>query len=473
MAKARILVVEDNRIIADDIQNGLNNLGYVISSVASSGEEAVKKIKTDKPDLVLMDIILEGEIDGIEAAGQIRSLFDIPVVFLTAYADKKILERAKVTEPFGYIIKPFEDRELHSGIEIALYKHRVEKKLRESEEWLSTTLESIGDAVIATDTEGNVKFMNPVAQALTGWKEEEVIDKPLKHIFNIINEETGKPADDPVARVLREGAVIGLANHTVLIAKDGKKISIDDSGAPIKGDRGNIIGVVLVFRDITERKKVEKKLKNSLREKEMLLKEIHHRVKNNMQIIFSLLNLQSRHVKDKNVLSILKESQNRVRSMGLIHEKLYQSKDLARIELSDYVRKLVSGLFHSYGVNSNVIRLKMDIGDVFLDVNTAIPCGLIINELVSNSLKHAFPKSKAWIMKAKSRGEIDISLSPDKNNKFTLIVGDNGIGLPKDLDFKSTDSLGLQLVNTLVEQLEGTITLDRKNGTSFTITFTT
>lgn len=263
MAEIKILVVEDDRIIADDIQITLNNLGYAVSSVVSSGLEAIKKAEEDNPDLVLMDIILEGEMDGIEAADQIHSHFNIPVVFLTAHANKKMLERAKVTEPFGYIIKPFEDRVLHSVIEIALYKHRMEKKLKESEEWLSTTLKSIGDAVIATDKKGNVTFMNPVAKALTGWKEEKAIGRHLKYVFKIINEETGKPVEDPVEKVLQEVAAIGLPKNTILIAKDGSKLPIDDSGSPIKDDKGNIIGVVLVFRDITERKRMEEKLRKS------------------------------------------------------------------------------------------------------------------------------------------------------------------------------------------------------------------
>lgn len=219
-------------------------------------------------------------------------------------------------------------------------------------------------------------------------------------------------------------------------------------------------------------KRTEDRLKASLREKEVLLKEIHHRVKNNMQIIYSLLSLQSRRIKDKNVLKMLQESQNRVRSMALLHEKLYQSKDLASIEFGDYIRKLVFGLFHSYAVSSDSIILKINAENIFLDINTAIPCGLIINELVSNSLKHAFPEGKAWNEKGYTKGQIYIKLTSHKKNKFTLIIRDNGVGFPEDLDFRNTETLGLQLANTLVEQLEGSIKLLRKDGTSFKIEFT-
>ncbi|NVL91040.1 MAG: PAS domain S-box protein [Desulfobacterales bacterium] len=263
MAKTQILVVEDENIIAEDIQKSLQALGYTVSSVVPSGEEAIKEVKENKPDLVLMDIVLQGEINGIDAADQIQSRFNIPVIYLTAYADDKTLERAKITEPFGYIIKPFEERELHTTIETALYKHKMERELKEREEWLSTTLASIGDAVIATDTKSYIIFMNPVAESLTGWKQEEAKGKPLKEIFHIINEKTRKPVEDPVTRVLREGVIVGLANHTVLIAKDGTETPIDDSGAPIRYDKGDMMGVVLVFRDISERRKTEEALRES------------------------------------------------------------------------------------------------------------------------------------------------------------------------------------------------------------------
>ncbi len=471
MSRKKILVVEDDRIIAESIKSALNNMGYEVPFVVSAGEKAVIEAEKYNPDLVLMDIVLEREMDGIEAASQIRSQLNIPVVFLTAHSDKKILELAKIAEPFGYIIKPFEERELNSVIEIALYKHGTEKELKEIKEWLSTTLKSIGDAVIATDTKGSVTFMNPIAEKLTGWKQEEASGKPLKEVFNIIHEETGKVAEDPSARVIQEGKIFGLVNQTVLVAKDRTRHPIDDSCAPIKDDRGNIIGVVLIFRDITERRRAEAQIRTSLEEKEVLLKEIHHRVKNNMQVVYSLLNIQAENIKNKNVLNMLKKAQNRIRSMALIHEKLYQSKDLAKIEFGDYIRKLATGLFHSYGIDIESIRLKICVANIYLDIYTAIPCGLIINELVSNSLKHAFPDGIGEKGTSRKEGRINISMSLNSDNKLKLIVSDNGIGFPKDLDFRNTGSLGLQVVNTLVEQLEGSIKLRRHPATSFKIEF--
>lgn len=213
-----------------------------------------------------------------------------------------------------------------------------------------------------------------------------------------------------------------------------------------------------------QRLQTEDQIKASLKEKEVLLREIHHRVKNNLQIISSLLNLQSRYIKDKQVLHVFKESQDRIKSMALIHKKLYQSKNLARIDFAEYVRSLIADLFRSYNADYDLITLKTNIDDVFLGIDTAIPCGLIINELVSNSLKYAFPEG--------GQGEIRIDLHSEKEGKFSLIVSDSGVGFPKDLDFRNTESLGLQLACTLVDQLQGTIGLDRTGGTKFKIAFT-
>jgi len=266
----QILIVEDEIIIAEGIQRKLKTMGYDVPATVSSGEDAIKKIKENNPDLILMDIVIHGKMDGIETAEQIHSLFDIPVVYLTAYADEKTLERAKITEPFGYLIKPFKERELQITIEIALYKHEMEKKLKESErrlreknQWLVAVIESIGDAVIATDPEGNIRLMNPIAEALTGWKQKEVLGKPLITIFNILSQEIDTKIEDPVKKAIREDVFYGLADHTILITKEGMKIPVDIIGSTIKIDGNNIIGIVFIFYDIIERTKIDKTLKIS------------------------------------------------------------------------------------------------------------------------------------------------------------------------------------------------------------------
>jgi PAS domain S-box-containing protein len=410
MEKAKILIVEDEAIIAMEIESQLQSLGYEVTSIVETGEKAIAKAEEDKPDLMLMDIRIKGEMDGIDTAEVIRNKFSIPVIFSSAYLDQERIERAKITMPFGYVLKPIQERDLRVTLEMALYiakadverkkvgeesqrseellnatqemakiggweidlerqvtywtdelyrihdlqtdkftaidenddgqgqnlksdeftsvdeavklsvecyapedqqrltdafkdcqekaqaydfelpftsmkghqkwirtitapviennkvvkikgflqditdRRQAEEALKKSEEWFSTTLKSIGDAVITTDISGNITLLNPVAETLTGWNQEEAKGKPLKEVFNIINETTRKPVDNPVEKVLTTGNIVGLANHTILIAKDGKEIPIDDSGSPIKNDKGEVFGVVLVFREIAKNK---------------------------------------------------------------------------------------------------------------------------------------------------------------------------------------------------------------------------
>jgi PAS domain S-box-containing protein len=202
--------------------------------------------------------MLKGEMDGIETARQIRSISNIPVVYLTAFSDKNILERAKITELFGYILKPFNERELHINIDIALYKHKMERELKESERWLASLLKNLGEAVMATDKNGVIKFMNPFAEALTGWKLEDALGKPLITVFNIISEGNDAPIEDPVKKAIREGIFYGLAINSMLITKEGMKIPVDIIGSTIKDDTDSIIGIALIFLDIFERTKMRR-----------------------------------------------------------------------------------------------------------------------------------------------------------------------------------------------------------------------
>jgi anti-anti-sigma factor len=269
---ARILIVEGEGIEALDLQNRLIYQGYTVIDIAATGEEALKITEEKSPDLVLIDIILNGEIDGVTAAGQIQSRYDIPVIYITAYADQDTLQRARITEPYSYLVKPFRDRELYITVDMALYKHKLEKTLREREKWFATMLRSIGDAVIATDKNALVTFMNHAAEELTGWKLEEAQNKKLTEVFNIINKYSREPAENPVTRVLVEGITVNPAS-TILIKRDGTEIPIDDSAAPIKDDQGVITGVVLVFRDITERKQAEEALRKSYKELDAKVKK--------------------------------------------------------------------------------------------------------------------------------------------------------------------------------------------------------
>ena len=293
MKAAQILVVEDENIVAKDVENRLKNMGYKVPAVSATGEDAIMKAEEHRPDLVLMDIMLKGTMDGVTAAEKIRHQFNIPVIYVTAYSDQSTLDRAKISEPYGYLLKPFEERELHSTIEMALYKHKMEKRLKESEQWLSTTLRSIGDAVIATDRNGRVAFMNPVAENLTGWIQGQSLGQDLGEVFNIIDEKTRTHVECPSVRILRERTGYKLPYNVLLIGKDGNEVPIDDSASPIVDDKGMIIGTVLAFRDITERKMAERVLRQHAHYLIKRVKEL-----NCLYAIFGIFEKQDTPIRD-------------------------------------------------------------------------------------------------------------------------------------------------------------------------------
>lgn len=270
----------------------------------------------------------------------------------------------------------------------------------------------------------------------------------IKEINEVIREAEEEKLHEVGESLLEEEIFLKLYNERLINKLESRIIQLREANRALE-------------HEITERKKAEKQMKKSLQEKVVLLREIHHRVKNNMQVISSLLNLQSAHIKDEDDLKIFKDGQSRVKSMAMIHEKLYQSDDFSKIDFRDYIQSLVSEIFATHIVGSD-IKISVDSKDIFFDVDTAIPLGLIMNELLTNSVKHAFPDDKD--------GEIYVYLKKE-DERYLLIVSDNGIGFPKDIDFRKTETLGLQLVNRLVEQLDGTIELDRGHGTEFKIHF--
>jgi len=337
-------------------------------------------------------------------------------------------------------------------------RKRAEEALRESEEKFRSLAEQ-SPSMIFINKKGEVVYANKRCEEIMGYKREEFYS-PDFDFLSLIAPESRDHVKASFSRHMK-GEEVPPYEYT-LVTKDGKKIpAIDTTKLILYEGENALLGIIT---DITERKRAEELIKASLEEKEVLLKEIHHRVKNNLQIISSLLYLQSKGVKDEKTLEVFRDSQSCVKSMALIHEKIYASGDLAKIDFGEYIRDLTDNLFSSYGINADKVALKIDVKDVSFGVNLAVPCGLIINELISNSLKHAFPEGKT--------GEIVVSLRVAKEKEVELIVSDNGIGIPEDLDYKNTDSLGTQLVVNLVEkQLKGTIELDRKGGTTLTIKF--
>jgi len=248
MTATEIMVVEDERIVARNLQNELEGLGYKVPAIASSGKEALEKIEDTLPDLVLMDIVLKGDMDGVEVSDQIRDRFDIPVVYLTAYADDATLRRAKITEPYGYLVKPYEEKELRTTIELALFRHRLQGISREMRLWLSAILRSMADGVIVTDAKGSIRICNRAAEKLTGWSEDDAFGKSLSEVFHLVDAKTRVVLDSQSARAMRANRPVNLESNAVLIQSDGKEIGVDGSIAPITDDGGILAGTVLTFR---------------------------------------------------------------------------------------------------------------------------------------------------------------------------------------------------------------------------------
>ncbi|MCI0528676.1 MAG: MASE1 domain-containing protein, partial [Nitrospira sp.] len=340
-------------------------------------------------------------------------------------------------------------------------RKRAEEALRTSERRLAGALDIAEAAVISVDENQRIILFDQTAEKIFGYTAQEVLGQPLDLLLpsrftEVHRQHIHDFSGDAVAarRMGERREVFGRRN-------DGTEFPAE--AAISKLNQEGKITFTAVLRDITERKRAEQKIMSALREKEVLLTEVHHRVKNNLQLISSLLNLQAGSIKDKQVQEMFKESQYRVRTIASMHEKLYRSKELAKIGMAGYIRDLAADLVRSYGNGLGSVALKVNVQDIFLGMDQAIPCGLMINELVLNALKYAFPNGR--------KGEIRIDLRSDHHDELTLTVSDNGIGLPKDFDMHATESLGLQLVNTFTMQLGGKIELHQEGGTEFKIRF--
>ena len=334
-------------------------------------------------------------------------------------------------------------------------RKRAEDALRESETKLRTLFESVNDAIFILDTKGNFIDVNKTAYERLGYTKEEML---TKNVAFLDPPEFAVRVPERLERMRELGHAVFESAH---IRKDGTVMPVEINARLI--DLQGKPMVFSVIRDITERKSAAEKIESALREKEVLLKEVHHRVKNNMQVVSSMLQLQSGYIRDEEAQTAFRESQRRVEAMSLIHDKLYRSHDLAKIDFGQYVEDLVNKMFAFNTGSSDRVEWTLDIEKVMLDVGYAIPCGLIINELVSNSLKHAF----------RDGGEVGIHIGMHlaRGGRLNLVVSDNGTGFPEGLDFRETKTLGLQLVTSLVQQLCGEIALDRTGGTSFKIDF--
>ena len=474
MRNANIVIVEDESIVALDIKNRLHRLGYTVLSIASTGEMAVKIVSQLQPDIVLMDIQLKGNIDGIEAATMIRAQFDIPIVYLTAYADELTLQRAKLTETYGYLLKPFEERELSATIETALYKHRMERRLKEHGQWLATTLNSIGDAVIATDTNGRITFINPVAEKLIGLSQQDVQNKHASEVIYLIDEDTGEDYSNIFDLVLahKDGSLYG--EQTCLISKQGIKTAVDASTSSIKDENGNINGVVIVFRDITHRRHTETQLRSFAEELQVQNEELDafaHTVAHDLQNPLG------------NIVSMAD-------ALRIYH------KDLSGDRLTTYLEHIVNnGLKMSNIIDSllllagvrrkaSVITTELDMEKIIIEAQKRIE-SMIAASQAQIILPKSWPVAKGyapWIEEVwanyltngiKYGGQPPVlELGADSLSDHTIQfwIKDNGVGIdPQKQSALFTpftklnqvqtkgQGLGLSIVRRIVEKLDGTV----------------
>ncbi|PTQ91057.1 sensor histidine kinase [Agitococcus lubricus] len=459
----RVLLVENAQMIATDLQMGLEERGYDVIGSVSQLQEALLLAKQYQPDIALLDVMANGEQNSIELALQLTTL-NIPFIFLTAYRDSQTLQWAARVHPYAVLTKPVDPTVLFVMLEQAVYQAKREQELRtryevvaHSEARLRAVFMDNPDAILVVNQSGQIVNINPRSADLFGYSEGELVgasielllpeharQQHIRHRQTYINHPQLRPMGAGLALLARRA--------------DGTEFPVDVMLSPMYIEEQRL--VIAIVRDVTERKAQEKKLNEALKEKDTLLKEVYHRVKNNLQVIQSLLNMESRVLTEEPARIALADIASRVSAMALVHEKLYQSGNLSRLSLAEYLRDLVKQLQHAGSIDSRRISISLAIDDIRMGIDTAIPLGLLINELVTNSLKHAFPEGRM--------GHISIRVEQQKEGML-LTIKDDGIGLPPDFVLERTRSMGLKLTRSLAKQLNGTVTMHSVKGTEVVV----
>ena len=468
-APINILLVDDEPRNLMVLESILDSADYQLTK-AQSGQEALMALLAQDFALLVLDIEMPG-MNGWELAQLIKKrkkTEHIPIIFLTAhYAEDEHILQGYTAGAVDYLTKPVNSAILRS--KVAVFAHLCRKTaleesnraLRESEERTRAVLNSALSAVVVIDSEGRITEWNAQAEQMFERTRLEALGQKLAE--TLIPPRHREAHSRGLDRFLAngEGPVVNRLIEMTALRRDGTEFPVELFVSPLRA--GNVVTFCGFITDITQRKQAEEQIKTSLREKEVLLKEIHHRVKNNLQVICSLLNLQSGYVRDPEALALFRESESRIRSMAMIHEKLYQNQSLSRVDFAEYLSSLGSLLFTTYVANPGAVRLTTHLDPVFLDIDTALPLGLIVNELVSNSLKYAYPEGRS--------GVVELTLKAGPENQFTLSVRDEGLGLPAGFDVKNTDTLGLHLVSILSAQLGATLSVESNgHGTVFELT---
>lgn len=331
---------------------------------------------------------------------------------------------------------------------------------KQAEKMIHLAVEASPNGMVMTDHKGKIIMVNSTTEELFGYHRQEMIGKPIEILIPISHRD-----QHPELRrnFLEHSSKRGMGHGRDLygLHKSGKEFPVEVGLNPIQIAEGTLVLASVI--DITTRKHQEEQLMAALKEKDLLLSEIHHRVKNNLQIIDSLLGMQSETVYDNTAITVLTESQNRVKSMALIHQILYQSQDFSRVDFSSFIDSLVNNLLVSYTPGTSRIKTKIETDEILIPINISIPLGLLLNELCTNAIKYAFPGNRS--------GTIQIKLQHHNSNQLLIRISDNGIGISDDFDIENTPTLGLQLVQLLSEQISAKLTIHRRNPTSFTLIF--
>ncbi len=463
--------LKEYKQIVEDRDKELENISMELAVGLSEVFDALKKISSGDP------LVRIPEISNIELIAKLKHLVNLTAQNIEEIVDLSHEFAIGLAEHFDVLHKvsrgDFTARISDSSKEELLkalgkVTHQmIESVSREindrkkAEDRFKQVAESGGVWIWEVDASGLYTYSSRVVEKILGYTREEIVGK--KHFYDFFEPDMMAQLKEEVFEVFHRKAAFKNFIYSN-IHKNGRVVFLESIGTPVLDVRGNLLGYRGVDTDITERKLAEEHLRKSLREKEILLRELHHRTKNNMQVISSLLDLHSINIEDKNILNIIKEVQHRIKSIALVHEKLYQAKDLSDVNLKYYIMDFAHALLKSYEGSKGRISLKVDVDDIFLSLDTITPCGMIISELVSNSMKYAFPDSR--------KGKIKIECHSTDDGEVELRLSDNGIGLPEGLDFKNTKSLGFKLICKLAEdQLRGTVEQEGGKGTAFLIKF--
>jgi PAS domain S-box-containing protein len=459
MSKAGILIVEDSFIVAYHLQTTLESEGYAVVGKCDSGEAALQFVENTRPDLVLMDIMLNGELDGIQTATILKTKFNIPVIYITALTDKATISRAKITEPYGYLTKPFEDREIFTVIEMALYKHDIESRLKQSEEKYFLTVNSINDAVVTVNREFQIMYMNPSAMALTQWPIKDALGKSVMDVLKLGNEKTGELGINPLQCSIGTGVLNRMPEDLLLMGKHGVELPIGESSlSPMLDNKGSFVGLIIIFKNITEKKEHEKLIQEMERHRMTAL--IEGQEKERARIAKDLhdgLGQMLNAIKLNTALILNKASDTTQLSKLLdeaITESVRISENLLPSKLRDFDLPTCLNSFCSQMRDTTHSHISFTDLGVHLKMNQSEKVNFyrIVQEAVNNSIKHS------------NANNISVQLS-EEQDYIRLCVEDDGQGIP--VDYLAKRQNGLINMRDRAEIMGGKLTLesDSQRGT--------